>query len=164
MIYLALGSNLSGAFASSEALMEAAIARLSRARLRVHARSPLYQTPPVGPAGQAAYVNAVLAVSSNLAPLGLLAECHAIEAEFGRRRRVKWGPRTLDIDILDYRGQRCQHRIDLQHPRLAQRGFVLQPLRQIAPAWRHPVSGRHIEQLLADLPIGELNSVKRLKS
>jgi 2-amino-4-hydroxy-6-hydroxymethyldihydropteridine diphosphokinase len=163
MIYLALGSNLSGAFASSEALMAAAMTRLSQARMRVHARSPLYQTRPIGPAGQAAYVNAVVAVSSNLAPLGLLAECHAIEAEFGRYRRVKWGPRTLDIDILDYRQQICHHRIDLPHPRLAQRGFVLQPLRQIAPAWRHPVSGRHIEQLLADLPIGELNSVKRLK-
>lgn len=162
MIYLGLGSNLPGTYETSSALMWAAIARLSRARLRICAVSPFYETPPVGPPGQAPYVNVALAVSSNLSPLGLLAELHAIEAEFGRRRRVQWGPRTLDIDILDYRGQICDHRITLPHPRIAQRSFVLQPLKRIAPAWRHPVTGKTLGSLLAELPIGAVNSVKQL--
>jgi 2-amino-4-hydroxy-6-hydroxymethyldihydropteridine diphosphokinase len=162
MIYLGIGSNLPGSYASSEALVRQAIERLGQARLRICAVSPLYQTPPVGPAGQAPYVNACLAVSSNLSPEGLLRELHAIEAEFGRARRVKWGPRTLDLDVLDYRGEIRDQRIILPHPRIAQRGFVLVPLHNIAPNWRHPKTGVPIETLKKHLPIGEAKAVKRL--
>ena len=162
MIYLGIGSNLPGSYASSEALVRQAIARLGQARLRLCAVSPLYRTPPVGPAGQAAYVNACLAVSSNLSPEGLLRSLHAIEAEFGRTRRVKWGPRTLDIDVLDYRGHIRDQRMVLPHPRIAQRAFVVVPLYDIAPNWRHPLTGVPIETLKKQLPIGEAKAVKRL--
>ena len=162
MIYLGIGSNLSGAFATSQQLVGQAIALLATRRMRVCAISPLYLTPPVGPKGQGAYVNACLAVTSNLSPTGLLSACHAVEAEFGRLRRIKWGARTLDIDILDYYGQILDHRITLPHPRISHRSFVLVPLSDIAPAWRHPVTGAAIEQLKSGLPIGDIKAVKRL--
>ena len=162
MIYLGIGSNLPGSYASSEALVKQAIDRLGRARLRICAVSPLYRTQPIGPAGQDTYVNACLAISTNLSPEGLLRMLHAIEAEFGRARRVKWGPRTLDIDVLDYRGKILDQRMILPHPRIAQRGFVLVPLYDIAPNWRHPVTGVPIETLKKQLPIGETKAVRRL--
>ncbi|NLC72101.1 MAG: 2-amino-4-hydroxy-6-hydroxymethyldihydropteridine diphosphokinase [Desulfuromonadaceae bacterium] len=105
-----------------------------------------------GPPGQPPYLNAVLEVATALAPEELLAWCQGIEQEFGRRRRERWGPRTLDIDILAYDG-RVSHDpgLILPHPRLHLRRFVLLPLLEVAPEWRHPVSGKTVSQLVAEL-------------
>ena len=104
----------------------------------VVARAPLYRSAAVGPKveGQAQgdYINTVVAVRSVLPPLGLLRRLHALEAAFGRERRIKWGPRTLDIDILSYHAVVQGGLAEIPHPRLAARAFVLYPLRDIAPA------------------------------
>jgi 2-amino-4-hydroxy-6-hydroxymethyldihydropteridine diphosphokinase len=84
----------------------------------------------------------VAAVSTGLDAAALLALLHRVETRFGRTRRARNEPRTLDLDLLDYDGLVRSEAPILPHPRLAERAFVLLPLRDVAPAWRHPVSGR----------------------
>ncbi len=161
-IFLGIGSNLPGTYTSSTALVHAAIARLNEGPLRIVHVSPLYRSAPVGPADQGDYVNGVLAVSSNLTPVALLSYLHLVEIAFGRLRRIKWGPRTLDLDLLDYRGQMHDHLLQVPHPRLAHRSFVLCPLMDIAPGWRHPRTGQTIAGLLAAQPAHLRRSLYRL--
>src|SRR5699024_2097936 len=105
-------------------------------RVRVLARSALYRTAPVGgPPGQPAYCNACAAVACAHTPLALLTALQRIEAAHGRVRDVRWGPRTLDLDMLAYDDTCMVHaQLQLPHPRAAQRAFVLVPLADIAPA------------------------------
>ena len=166
MIYLALGSNMRGAFADSRQLVEAAITNLPLAGAQLVRRAPLYGSLAVGPKveGQAQhdYINTVVAVRSVTPAIGLLRRLHALEAAFGRQRRVQWGPRTLDIDIISYHGAAHMHGAQIPHPRLAERAFVLRPLADIAPGWRHPISGAPIAALLAKLPPQARHGLKKL--
>lgn len=166
MIYLALGSNMSGEFATPRQLVEAAISNLPLCGAHVVRRAPLYGSAAVGPmvdgAPQDDYVNTVVAVRSVTPALGLLKRLHALEAAFGRARRIKWGPRTLDIDIISYHGETHNVGAQIPHPRLASRAFVLRPLADIAPGWRHPISGVCIETLLRQLPAASRKGLKRL--
>jgi 2-amino-4-hydroxy-6-hydroxymethyldihydropteridine diphosphokinase len=119
-------------------------------------RSRLYRTAPVGgPAGQPDYLNAVVSLAPAppwSEPARLLAELHAIERTFGRRRRVRWEARLLDLDLIAL-GERVLDGPDLvvPHPRAMERPFVLVPLLEVAPAWRDPRSGRRAADALADL-------------
>ena len=166
MIYLALGSNMKGDFATPQQLVEAAISNLPLCGAHVVKAAPLYGSAAVGPevdgAPQADYVNTVVAVRSVTPAVGLLRRLHTLEAAFGRARRIKWGPRTLDIDILSYHGEAHVFGAQIPHPRLGERAFVLRPLADIAPGWRHPVTGMAIETLLKRLPVAARRSVKRL--
>lgn len=103
----------------------------------------LYETSPVGgPTGQRAYLNSAVRVTTTLSPIALLELALRVEASLGRVRGVPWGPRTIDIDVLLY-GDRIVGgpRLTVPHPRLHERRFVLEPLAEIAPDWRHPVLG-----------------------
>lgn len=103
------------------------------------ARSSLYLSAPMGPKDQPDYINAVVALETRLPPLALLDQLQALEARHGRRRSVRWGPRTLDLDLLLYGDQRLDHpRLTLPHPGLTQRSFVVIPLLEIAPTLRLP--------------------------
>jgi 2-amino-4-hydroxy-6-hydroxymethyldihydropteridine diphosphokinase len=102
----------------------------------------------------------VAAVETALAPIALLALLHSVEAEFGRQRVLPNAPRTLDLDLLDYDGLVMEGGITLPHPRMSVRGFVLAPLAEIAPGWRHPVTGLGAAELLAGLP--DQDGVERL--
>jgi 2-amino-4-hydroxy-6-hydroxymethyldihydropteridine diphosphokinase len=161
--YIALGSNLGD---RAEAL-SAAIDRVGRLG-RVVARSSVYETEPVGHRDQPAFLNAVLALETNLEPLPLLHALLAIERELGRDRSkgVRSGPRTLDLDLL-LMGDTivAGEELMLPHPALAQRRFVLAPLAEIVPQLRHPQSDQTMAELLAELPDeGEnrISAVRRL--
>ena len=168
MIYLALGSNLAGDFADSRQLIRAAISNLPLCGAQVVRCAPLYGSAAVGPkvGGQAQgdYVNTVVAVRSVLPAIALLRNLHVLEAAFGRQRRVQWGPRTLDIDIISYHGAVHQHGAQIPHSRLGARAFVLRPLADIAPGWRHPQTGHCVQTLLKRLPPHGRNVVKRLSN
>ncbi|MDY0262228.1 2-amino-4-hydroxy-6-hydroxymethyldihydropteridine diphosphokinase [Syntrophotalea acetylenica] len=148
--YLALGSNLGNRLACLRGARRA----LHRPPLiRVVAASPIYETAPVGgPAGQSPYLNAVLRVETLLSAAELLAEALAVEKLFGRRRTERWGPRTLDVDLLLF-GDEIHRQADLTipHPRLHQRAFVLVPLRDLSPGLLHPLLGQTVEEMMARL-------------
>lgn len=155
LAYVALGSNLGDRRAHLAAAL-AALAALPGTRL--DAISAIYETAPLGPAGQQDYLNAVARLSTSLPPLALLDALLAIEQTRGRVRRERWGPRTLDLDLLLH-GDASRHdeRLTLPHPGLLARAFVLTPLHDLAPDL--VVSGRTIAQHLALLDRG---GVRRL--
>jgi 2-amino-4-hydroxy-6-hydroxymethyldihydropteridine diphosphokinase len=154
MILIGLGANLPGASGAPAAALEAALDALNRGACRVIARSTLYESPPwPQPSNQPWYVNAVARIETALGPEALLAHLHAIERVFGRVRGVRNEARPLDLDLLDHDGAVRMGDPTLPHPRLAERAFVLFPLRDVAPDWRHPVDGRTLSALLSALPV-----------
>lgn len=162
MILLGIGGNLPHPeHGSPLATCEAALAALAARDVRLLRRSRWYESAPV-PAGAGPwYVNGVAAVATALAPAPLLAAMHEVEAAFGRVRSGKPAePRVIDLDLLDYDGRVSagggeDHEPVLPHPRLGERAFVLLPLAEVAPDWRHPVSGLSVTELIARLPAGQ---------
>ncbi|MFO1351235.1 MAG: 2-amino-4-hydroxy-6-hydroxymethyldihydropteridine diphosphokinase [Gammaproteobacteria bacterium] len=130
--YIGIGSNLDQPLRN----VRAALAELDAIpQTRLVKRSPLYRSEPVGPPGQPDYINAVAALDTELAPLALLEALQTIEQRHGRVRTLRWGPRTLDLDVLLYDDlHQTDPRLILPHPRLHERAFVLYPLSDIAPA------------------------------
>lgn len=122
--------------------------------LRLQALSRWWESAPIPPMpGAPWFVNGVARLAGPAEPAALLAALHAIEAAHHRVRPYPNAPRTLDLDLLDCHGQRhATAALSLPHPRLAQRGFVLHPLAEVAPCWRHPVTGESVAALLARLP------------
>ena len=155
MILVALGANLPTARHGTPAEgLDAALSVLAERGIRPVARSRWYRSAPIPPADGPWFVNGVVRVESTLSPVSLMARLLAAEAEFGRRRSVAGAARPLDLDLLDYHGQVIRHEDDdgpalnLPHPRLAERAFVLAPLIEVAPDWRHPVTGATASSLL----------------
>ena len=159
MIFVALGANLPSArFGPPRASCEAAVAALEAAGLRVIARSRWYRSAPVPPSDQPDYVNGVVAIETALAPAALLARLHEIERAFARERSIPNAARTLDLDLIAFHDRVSEGEEGgpiLPHPRLAERAFVLLPLQELAPAWRHPRSGIPIADLVRALPPGQ---------
>jgi 2-amino-4-hydroxy-6-hydroxymethyldihydropteridine diphosphokinase len=155
MILIGLGANLPSALGPPQATLEAALAALENRGVAVLARSPWYRSAPVPASDQPWYVNAVASIATALGPVALLALLHQVEARIGRDRRTRNEPRAVDLDILDYDGRKRTAAPVLPHPRMQARGFVLLPLRDVAPGWRHPVSGAALAELIAALPPGQ---------
>ncbi|MGD1909014.1 MAG: 2-amino-4-hydroxy-6-hydroxymethyldihydropteridine diphosphokinase [Leptolyngbyaceae cyanobacterium] len=142
---IALGSNLG----DSAAILQGAITALrNHPHIRVTAVSDWYETAPVGPP-QPNYLNGCALLETDLAPEELLRVMLAIETQFGRQRRERWGPRHLDLDLLFF-GDVVMTTPTLQipHPHLQERAFVLVPLAEIAPTWQDPISGLTVAALL----------------
>jgi 2-amino-4-hydroxy-6-hydroxymethyldihydropteridine diphosphokinase len=149
-VYIGLGSNLAEPLAQLRGAL-AALAALPQSRLV--AVSSFYASDPLGPADQPRYVNAVAALDTDLAPLALLDALQAIELDQGRVRKAeRWGPRTLDLDILLFGERRLDEpRLSVPHYHMHARPFVLYPLAELAPDLRLP-DGRRLADLLAACP------------
>lgn len=151
MILLALGANLPSAVGSPVETLRAALSALEDVGIHVCAASKFFVSAAWPDPRDPAFVNAVACVETKLEPAALLASLHTIERKFGRLRGERNAPRTLDLDLLDYDGRIEQGPPQLPHPRMAERGFVLIPLADIAPDWRHPLSGKVVQSLIAEL-------------
>ena len=155
MIYIALGANLPSAVGPPEKGLRAALDVLSSTGVEIAAQSEFYRSPAWPDPSDPPFVNAVARILTSLSPHDLLNLLHAVETSFGRRRLVsqnhKNAPRTLDLDLIDYDGLVQPGPPMLPHPRMAGRSFVLVPMQQIAPDWRHPESGSTIDDLISAL-------------
>lgn len=170
-ILIALGANLPGPGGGPEATLRAALAAMPAFGLQVIRVAPFYRTPALADYAQDDYVNSVAVIAAAEPPAGVLARLHRVEALFGRVRRDRWAPRVIDLDLLDCRGAILPGSggrsgvpgapLALPHPGISGRGFVLVPLRDVAPDWRHPVSGESVERLIAALPRAELAQIRR---
>ncbi len=155
MILVALGANLpSVAYGPPRETLEAVLRLLGASGLQVLARSHWYASAPVPPADQPPYVNGVVSLGTSLPAGELLSRLHAIEADVGRVRGLANAARPVDLDLLDYDGQISPAAAwpQLPHPRLHQRAFVLLPLADVAPGWRHPVTGQNLAEMMVALP------------
>jgi len=155
-----LGANHPGPWGKPADTISRALREIARTGVAVEAVSGLYETAAVGRAGQPAYVNAVALLDTALPAEALLRLLKGIERSAGRRGGSPWGPRSLDIDILDYKGLVKQWRggrarfarpgprpLVLPHPWIEKRPFVLRPLLDVAPEWRHPVTKKTAKEL-----------------
>ncbi|WP_313135675.1 2-amino-4-hydroxy-6-hydroxymethyldihydropteridine diphosphokinase [Paracoccus jeotgali] len=180
---IALGSNqFSSAGAPAPSLRAALISLAKSDGIRLRAVSRFYATPAF-PAGSGPdYVNACAALATDLPPRALLDRLHLVESAMGRRRDTgRWGARGIDLDLLAMgdivlpdpathdrwralplpdQMRETPAELILPHPRLAERAFVLQPLADIAPDWRHPVTGRSVTDMLDDLPPASLQEIR----
>lgn len=162
MIFIALGANLPSArFGPPRKTLEAALEAMAESGIRAVRRSSWYESTAVPPSDQPNFVNGVAEVETDMSPEDILDVLHAIEADFGRERRVRWAARIVDLDLLAYHdrvigdSEREGESIVVPHPRLHERRFVLVPLVELAPDWRHPVLGKTAAELLAALPPGD---------
>ena len=151
-IFVALGANLpSTDYGAPRATLEAALALLAREDMVILRRSSWWQSGPQPASEQPDFVNAVVELETELPAAELLTVLHRTESVFGRVRQRRWEARVLDLDLIDYRGfrQAGQGGPVLPHPRMTERLFVLLPLQEIAPDWRHPVSGAALPHLIS---------------
>ena len=148
-IYLSLGSNLG----DREANLREAIERLEAPDVHVVRTSPVYETEPLDYTHQRWFLNLAVEAETGLNPMQLLARIGKIERALGRVRTVAKGPRTIDIDILFYAAAIVETaRLEIPHPRIAERRFVLAPLADLAPGLRHPVTHRTVREMLDTAP------------
>jgi 2-amino-4-hydroxy-6-hydroxymethyldihydropteridine diphosphokinase len=153
VILIGLGANLASHAGPPAITIGAALTALETLGATAIARSPFYESEPVPRSDQPWFVNAVARLQTDIPPDALLARLHDVERIFGRVRRERNEARPLDLDLLDYDGiVREEESLRLPHPRLHERAFVLRPLIDVAPGWRHPVLGRTAAELLAALP------------
>jgi len=151
-VHIALGGNL-GDVGAAFTTARTAIAALPNTS--IVASSSRYRTPPIGPAGQPDYLNAVIAIDTTMAPLALLDALQQIETAHGRERREHWGARTLDLDIVTIDETAIDDsRLIVPHPHMQDRQFVLRPLCDLAPDWHHPHTGKSAADMLAALITG----------
>lgn len=181
---LALGANLPTAAGGPLPTVRAAIKCLTGAGFTLGSVSHLYATPAHPPGSGPEFVNAVALCATDLDPAAALAALHRIESDFGRDRAGRWAPRPLDLDLVAMGDAVCPDRASqarwralpperqvleapaeliLPHPRLQDRAFVLVPMAEVAPGWRHPLLGLDVREMLARLPAAALEGIRTLE-
>lgn len=153
MIFVALGGNLPSSHGTPRQTCEAALKVMQTHGLMIAAVSRWYSSAPVPHSDDPWFFNAVVRIQTDLPPLKVMEKLLEIECLFGRKRSVANAPRTLDLDLLAYDDMMIDESVlTVPHPRLVERAFVLLPLADIAPDWRHPVTGDSIRTLISRLP------------
>jgi 2-amino-4-hydroxy-6-hydroxymethyldihydropteridine diphosphokinase len=159
LVYLSLGSNLG----QREEHLERALALLEREQVHVVARSSIYETEPQDITAQPWFLNLAVACETQCFPMQLIAIVLRIERELGRIRRAPGGPRIIDIDILLYGNTVIDTpRLTIPHPRILDRRFVLEPLVEIAPELRHPVTKKPLRDYLSNVKAQKLRLTRPL--
>lgn len=172
-ILVALGGNLPTVRGAPALTLRGALELMPAFGIRVVSVARFYQTPALAEYIQPDYVNSVAAIEAIDPPQALLDKLHRLEALFGRVRKERWAPRPLDLDLLDFRGEVIPAKgrrgadagtgplpLALPHPGIEERAFVLLPLRDVAPDWRHPVTGKSVGDLIAALPAAEVRAIR----
>ena len=157
-IYLGIGSNLG----NRRNKIEKAKYELSLRNIRIIKSSNFYESLSWPDQSKPKYLNIVLEVISDLKPLELLKVSKDIEISLGRKKRYKNAPRECDIDIIDYKRRKISQKINLPHPRMHSRNFVLFPLFEINKDWFHPVFKNHIKRLILLLSNRDITSIKQI--
>ncbi|USG59817.1 2-amino-4-hydroxy-6-hydroxymethyldihydropteridine diphosphokinase [Sneathiella marina] len=160
MIFIGLGANLKHPTYGPPAETLKAAIRALNSIFSIKTQSSLYQSAPVPMSDQPWFFNAVISISTSFTLEETLKSLHKIEKEFGRVREKKWEARILDLDLLVFHKQVTRNREQLKgpvvpHPFLAERMFVLEPIQEIAPNWRHPVLNLNAAEMLSILPKGQ---------
>lgn len=152
-VFLSLGANLG----DRQATIGQALTMLhNTANIRLHRQSALYETVPVGYVDQPDFLNLVCEIHTSLTPLALLEVTQQIEHDLKRVRTVRWGPRTIDIDLLLFDNQTLQHPdLTIPHPRMHERAFVLVPLAELVPAYMIPGTADTVAALASQLAVGQ---------
>ena len=158
LVYLALGSNLGNRFIN----IELAKIKLLEKGIKILKSSSYYETLSWPNPNLPKYINIVLEVKTSLTPKNLMQVCKKIEVSLGRKQSVKNSPRECDIDILDYDQKLMDGRINLPHPRMHNRNFVLLPLFEIDKNWIHPIFKLNIIKLISLLPNSDIRSIKQI--
>ncbi|MEK6528974.1 MAG: 2-amino-4-hydroxy-6-hydroxymethyldihydropteridine diphosphokinase [Nitrospirota bacterium] len=149
--YLSIGSNLG----NREENCEKAISHLAKKGIKVLKRSSFYETEPWGIKDQRKFINMAVETETVLTPVELLKTLKAIETELGRQKDIHWGPRIIDLDILLYDNLLIKtENLEIPHPGIKDRGFVLKPLSEIAPDKIHPILKKSVKVLLSELKYG----------
>ena len=155
--FVALGSNLSK---REEYLSEAIDMLNEHEAIRVSKRSSVYETEPVGYVDQNDFLNMVVQVETSMSAYQLLDQCQQIEQELGRKRVVKWGPRTIDLDILLFNDEHMTaERLTIPHPHMHERAFVMVPLADVNPTVEIPTLHQTAQEVLDGLPKEEVRSM-----
>jgi 2-amino-4-hydroxy-6-hydroxymethyldihydropteridine diphosphokinase len=157
--FIALGTNIEPRHTH---LQEAQDLLAAGERITIVKKSAIYETAPVGYLDQADFLNMVIEIETDLPAIRLLDVCQEIEQDLGRKRTVRFGPRTIDLDILLYNQENRQtERLTIPHPRMQARAFVLVPLAEIAPDINIPVWNQTAQVLLNNIPESEMKDVKQ---
>lgn len=181
--YITLGSNATSLLGTSSDTLKFALKQLAGDSVNLVRTSPFYSTPAFPKDSGPDFVNAAAALETSLDPQALLALLHAIENHAGRTRETRWAARGLDLDLVSHNNaicpdlsiytawrdlpletqmRRAPEQLILPHPRLQDRAFALIPLRDVAPDWKHPVTGQSIDELIKALPAQDIESVQPL--
>ena len=168
MIFLALGSNLSSSFGDRFANINLAISYLESYEIQIIKKSNFYETYSYPNKTNPKFINIVVAVKTHLSPVDLMSVLLFIEEKLQRKRNEKNDPRTCDIDIIDYNNQVLDFKyknlnITIPHKKLIFRNFVLLPLQEISPEWKHPVTKENISTLINKLPEEDKKSILMIK-
>ena len=167
MIFLGLGSNLSSKFGDRFTNINLAISFLEEYGIKVIKKSNFYETPSYPNKENPKFINAVILVETTLPPVDLMSVLLFIEEKLGRKRDKKNDPRTCDIDIIDYNSQILNLKLNnseltLPHNDLNKRNFILFPLQEISPNWKHPKTKEFISDLLQKLSEEDKNSILKI--
>lgn len=158
-VYIALGSNIE----PRGQYLKEAVRQLTDGKAQLIRESSIYETEPVGYTNQSKFFNKVVEIRTELNPFELLEACQNVESHLGREREIRWGPRTVDLDILLYNEQIIDtDKLTVPHPRMHERGFVLIPLAEIAESMVHPVTNKTIGELLSLIPASEKKGIQKV--